>query len=48
MSFEDFAENEYRIYKTTTEDPMEFDDWYGGSEYLEDLYNQLHEYNEEA
>lgn len=40
MNYEEFIENEYRIYKTTTDDPMEWDDWLD-EKFLKDLYSQL-------
>jgi hypothetical protein len=38
ITYEDFVMNEYAIYKTTTDDPMEFDDFVAGSDYLLNLY----------
>ena len=42
MSYDDFVMREYEIYKTTTDDPMEFDDFVAGSDYLENLYKELY------
>lgn len=41
MTYEEFIESEYKIYKTNTNDPMEFDDFVAGCNYLKDLFNQL-------
>jgi hypothetical protein len=41
MNYDQFVEVEYTAYKLTTDDPMEFDDWFFGSDYLEQLFNQL-------
>ena len=41
MNFENFISQEYKIYKTTTNDPMDFDDWFKGCSYLENLYKEL-------
>ena len=41
LKYDDFVAMEYDIYKTTTNDPMNFDDWFYGSDYLEQLFKQL-------
>ena len=41
ITYEDFLMNEYDIYKKTTDDPMEFDDFVVGSDYLPNLYKQI-------
>jgi hypothetical protein len=41
MDFDDFLNIEYEAYKNTTQDPMEFDDWFKGSDYLNFMYEQL-------
>lgn len=43
MDFDDFLSIEYEAYKKTTQDPMEFDDWFVGSDYLNSMYEQLKE-----
>lgn len=47
ITYEDFVMNEYTIYKTTTNDPMEFDDFVAGSDYLLNLY-KCYEMREEV
>ena len=41
MNYEDFVASEYALYLRTTDDPMEYDDWFVGSDYLESLYKEL-------
>ena len=44
-AFEDFVNNEYESYRSTMHDenlePLDFDDWFKGSDYLESLFEGL-------
>ena len=41
MTFDEFVESEYYEYRIYNEDPMEFDDWFAGSDYLYDLFKEV-------
>jgi hypothetical protein len=41
MSYDDFVALEYQIYLTVTDDPMEYDDFVAGSNYLKVLFEEV-------
>mgnify|MGYP003705370449 CR=1 FL=1 len=44
MTYDEFVEKEYKIYLTTTNDPMSYEDFVSGNNYLIDLYKDLEKY----